>query len=449
MGAGQVGRHLATSLSTRPHEITVIDHDETLAEELRETLDVGVVCGNGGSVTTLAQADVPECDLFLSLTQNDSINLVSACVSKALGAKRAVTRIHPEIQREEWLFNYRERFDIDYLFSAERLTAVELFKSMRNPHGFIVEDIARGQIEIQQIRLETDAAVLGRELRNLELPERVRVAMIERSGDYIFPTGEDRLESGDLVTLCGRPFDLDKILNRFRPERGAPLKRRRKVIIFGGGEYGFSLAQMLEGAGAYDVRIMESDKARCEEIARSLNRTVVLHGDATSQQQLREEQIGEVDFFVATSLDDEDNVMSCLQARHQGAKYCLAIVHRSDYAEIISTNQDQLGILAAVSPRVVTSRDLLRFVSAEPYHEVVNLHANADILQLTLPENSEVIGRRVADVNWPTGCGLVGALWGQQARVPTGNDELRSGDVLYLIASPKARSAIKNLFIGR
>lgn len=449
MGAGQVGRHLATSLSTKLHEITVIDHDEAVAEELRETLDVGVVCGNGGSVTTLAQADVAECDLFLSLTQNDSINLVSGCVSKALGAKRAVSRIHPEIQREEWLFNYRERFDIDYLFSAERLTAVELFKSMRNPQGVIVEDIARGQIEIQQIRLEGDAPVLERDLQDLELPERVRVAMIQRDSSYIFPTGKDRLESGDLVTLCGRPFDLDRILNQFRADRVAPLKRRRKVIIFGGGEYGFSLAQMLEGGGAYEVRILESDKARCEEIAGSLNRTVVLHGDATSQQQLREEQIGEVDFFVATSLDDEDNVMSCLQARHQGAKYCLAIVHRSDYAEIISTNQDQLGILAAVSPRVVTSRDLLRFVSAEPYHEVVKLHSSADLLQLTLPESSKVIGRRVADLRWPSGCGLVGMLRGQEARVPTGVDELRSGDVLYLIASPKSRNAITNLFLGR
>ena len=76
---------MAASLSTKLHEITVIDHGEAVAEELRETLDVGVVCGNGGSVTTLAQADVAECDLFLSLTQNDSINLVSASISKALG----------------------------------------------------------------------------------------------------------------------------------------------------------------------------------------------------------------------------------------------------------------------------------------------------------------------------------------------------------------------------
>lgn len=445
MGAGQVGRHLASSLSTKLHEITVIDQSDATADELSETLDVGVVRGNGGSVTTLIEADVAECDLFLALTQNDAINLVSASVAKKLGARRAVSRVHPGAQREEWLFNYREHFQLDDMFSAERLTAVELFKYIRNPEGLLVEDIARGRIEVQQIRVDEATQWLERNLSTLEIPQRIRIALIQRGGRRIFPKGTDTLQNGDLVTLCGRPFELEKFLDIFQPNRASRRQARSAVLIFGGSEYGFTLAQMLEN-GPYDVRLMESDKQVCEQLAAELNRTVVLHGDATSMQQLREEQISETDFFIGASLDDEDNVMSCLQAKNLGARYCLAIVHRSDYADLIQKNQQQLGILAAVSPRVVTSRELLRFVTAEPFHEVVKLPSGVDLLQVTLQERGSLANSKVSDVKWPDGCGLVGWLREEEAKVPTGADVLEPGDVVYLIAHSSARRAITRLF---
>lgn len=135
VGAGEVGKHLAESLSTQLHNITVIEASEETSEDLNESLDASVLCGNGASATTLAEANVGECDLFLALTSLDNTNLVSASIAKSLGAKKTVSRVHASVQREEWLFDIRSHFNIDYLFSTERLAAVELAKFVRTLGG--------------------------------------------------------------------------------------------------------------------------------------------------------------------------------------------------------------------------------------------------------------------------------------------------------------------------
>ena len=161
IGAGEVGRHLAESLSTQLHNITLIEASQGRSDAINESLDASVLCGNGAAATTLAEANVGECDLFLALTSLDNTNLVSASIAKSLGAKKTVARVHASVEREEWLFDYRNHFGIDYLFSTERLAAVELVKFVRNPEGLVVEDIARGRIELHQYKVSADSLAVG------------------------------------------------------------------------------------------------------------------------------------------------------------------------------------------------------------------------------------------------------------------------------------------------
>jgi trk system potassium uptake protein TrkA len=180
VGAGEIGRHLATSLAKETHRISLIEANKELAEELEAALDAKVIYGDGTSVSDLADADVGECELFLAMSSSNTTNMMSASMAKSMGVPKVVSRVHPSLQREEWLFDFRGHFGIDHIFSSERLTAIELAKFVRNPDSLVVEELARGRIELQQILVSPTSQAINRKLRDLDAPEGVRVAMIKR-----------------------------------------------------------------------------------------------------------------------------------------------------------------------------------------------------------------------------------------------------------------------------
>ncbi|MGE9270513.1 MAG: Trk system potassium transporter TrkA, partial [Verrucomicrobiales bacterium] len=366
VGAGEIGRHLAASLSREAHSISVIENDPELAAELEQSIDAKVVCSDGTSVSALLEAGVGECELFLALTSSNTANLVSSSIAKKMGAPQVVCRVHPSLQREEWLFDFKNTFGVDHLFSSERLAAIELAKFIRNPDSLVVEEIARGRIELQQVEVDPKSDAIGKSLQDLKVPERTRVAMITRGAEHMVPNASSMMEAGDVVTIFGEPRKLRSFAERLHRKGD---RDGVKVVIFGGGEYGFSLAQMLESSDCR-VRIFEEDETVCKNLVDRLSNTTVIHADATVLAELEEEQVGNAAFFVAASPRDEDNVMSCLQAHTLGAGSCLSLIHRADYADAISSSGKHFGVEAAVSPRDATRREIERFLTSDRFHLV-------------------------------------------------------------------------------
>lgn len=441
VGAGEVGRHLATELSREAHSIAVIESSPRLAREMERGIDAKVICADGSSVHALAQANIGECDLFLALTSENTVNLMSASMAKAMGVETVVSRVHPGLQREEWLFDFRGHFGIDHLFSSERLTAIELAKFIRNPDSLSVEELARGKIEIQQVRVGAKSDAAGSTLEDLKAPERTRVAAITRNGDSFVPDAKAELEEGDVVTIFGEPRRLRTLAERL--QKGVKRGDSMRVVIFGGGEYGFALAQMLESWDCR-VRIFEKDEKVCQELTERLSDTTVINADATVVAELEEEQVGEADFFVATSLSDEDNVMTCLQANNIGAKNCLTIIHRADYARAIGSSGRHFGVVAAVSPREATRRDIERYLTEEKYY-IVRKFSAGQVIETDVASGANVVGLKVKEIGWPMGCVLVGLLRGLQAIVPGPDDVIEAGDRIYAMVSPKVRKKLLKL----
>lgn len=441
IGAGEVGRHLAVSLSREAHSITVIESNSVVAAELEQALDARVICADGTGVGVLLEAGIGECDLFLALTSSNTINVMAATIAKKLQATKVIARVHPELQREEWLFDYRGHFGIDHIFSSERLSAIELAKFIRNPDSLMVEEIARGRIELQQVRVSEKSDVIGKKLRDLKMPERTRVGSVMRGGEHFIPTAEDSMEMGDCVTIFGEPRKLQPFADRL--QKGHTSDEELRVVIFGGGEYGFTLAQMLESWNCR-VRIFEKDALRAQELTDRLSNTTVINTDGTVLSELEEEQVGEVDFFVATSGSDEDNVMTCLQANNLGAKNCLTLIHRADYAQAISGSGRHFGMLAAVSPREATRRDLEKFITSDKFH-VVKKVGSGEVIETTVEKGAIVAGKMVGEIEWPEGCVLVARTHGLHSSVPGPKDELDPGDVIYAMVTPKARKQFLKL----
>jgi trk system potassium uptake protein len=215
------------------------------------------------------------------------------------------------------------------------------------------------------------------------------------------------------------------------------------VVIFGGNEYGFTLAQMLESVECR-VRVFEKDPALCAELADRLSNTTIIRADATVVSELEEEQVGEADFFIATSADDEDNVMSCLQAHTLGVKNCLTLIHRADYALAISASGHHFGIRAAVSPREATRREIQRYITTNKFH-VLKSFPGADLLEIRVGKGSIAAGHTVHEIQWPPGVVLVGHLRGIHAEVPGPDVVLMAGDHIHAVVSGDARKAFLKL----
>ncbi len=442
LGAGEIGFYMAEQLTAKNHNICVIETNEEVARAVSDKLDVRVVTGNGTSVTVLEEAGIAECDVFYGLSSSDNTNVVAASIARPLGAKISIARVHADVQQDQWLFDFRSHFGVDYLFSSERLAAVELAKYIRNPDCLVVEEIARGRVELQQTKVSASTPACGKALRDLKLPARVRVGSIQRKDEVFIPDGDEVLQAGDVVTLFGATNLLSEAAAGFRDTR-AGIEQSR-VVIFGGGQYGLALAQMLEGS-RFRTRIFESDAKRCAVLSRLLQRTTLIHADGTSMTQLREEQVGEADFFVAATAQDEDNVMTCLQARDLGVKHCVTLIHRADYADAVMRAGARLGILGAVSPRVATSRELLRFTVERSANTLVTLNGGLEVMEFTVGESSGLAGQAVAQINWPKGSLLVSLTRGSSASVPAAADVLQTGDVLVAMVAPVAKKAFHRL----
>ena len=441
VGAGEIGQYLASVLSQESHNVSVIEKDAETAAELDQAIDAKVIHGNGSSVEDLVEADVGECDLFLALTSSNTANLMSASIAKKLGVNKVISRVHPGLQREEWLFDFKGHFGIDHIFSSERITAIELAKYVRNPDALFVEELARGRIELQQVKIGDKADACGVSLLELKTPAGIRLGMVLREGKHFVPEPRTVLQAADVVTIFGEPLKLRDFSGRLLGRQPKP--ERMRVVIFGGNEYGFSLAQMLESVDC-DVRIFEPDATLCAKLADRLDNTTVIRADATMVAELEEEQVGEADFFIGTSADDEDNVMSCLQAHTLGAKTCLALIHRADYAAVISASGRQLGILAAVSPREATRREIQRFITTDKYH-VMKSFEGAELIEMRVGRGSIAAGHMLHEVAWPAGVVLVGQVRGIHANVPGPDDVLLAGDHLYIVVAHTALKALVKL----
>jgi len=126
-------------------------------------------------------------------------------------------------------------------------------------------------------------------------------------------------------------------------------------------------------------------------------------------------------------------------------KQCRTLIHRSDYADAVMRVGKDLGILGAVSPRVATSRDLMRFMTPDTHTTLASLAGGGDVLEFTVSEKSRLANRRVADIEWPQGSMLVGLTHGSNAVVPAAEDVLAVGDSVVAITAPEAKKPFLRL----
>lgn len=429
LGGGTVGTWIADLLCRYRHDVTVVDTDAENVRRINNDLDVRAIQGSAAQSSVLFQAGAMGCDICLAVTGVDEVNIVAASMAKAMGVRRSVARVYAPVFRDVSTFDYQRHFGIDRLLSLEHLTAMELARSIRNPESITLEHFARGQLEVADFEITRQSNSLDKPLKQLALSPNVRLGTIKRRGKTWIPSANDELHRGDWISLIGRPEEVEALKKEFAKQA----QKHQFVVIAGGGETGYHLAKALD-AQRQRVLLLESDASRCDYLASHLERATVVCADATRKTTLEEERVGGCDYFVACIGNDENNIMSGIEAKSLGAKQVMAIVGRPDYAEIVG----KLGIDMAVSERDAMARQILGLMTEGSVLSQLQLpSSDIFVLELDVAENSVVTQSTLLDVQFPEGVLVAAVLQDDYVRVPTASDCLVTGNTA-LVLTPQA-----------
>ena len=424
-GAGTVGTSIADLLCAENHNVCLVDASRDALSLVEERLDVRTLCGSACDSIVLFQAGVQSADLVLAVTSLDEVNLVGASLAKAMGAKRSLARIFDQAYLDTSTFDYRRHFGIDRLLSLEHLTALELARAIRMPTLFAVENFARGGIEVQEFAVEEGSRGACVPLKDLKLPKNVRIGLISSDSRCIIAGANDIIEPGDHVTLFGSQEALEKVKQNYFEHKPPP---NLNVIIAGGGETGFNLARLLQ-KGRFNTVLMEAEAERCEYLAQRLPGTTILHADVTRQDEMQEARVGKAEIFVAATGRDEDNIVCGVEARELGCSRILSVVRRPDYANVL----ERLGIDVAVSPREVTSRQILGMVQGGVIIAGSGISkGDAEVWEVEIIEGAPVTKAPLKDVSLP-GCLIAAMVREDFVSVPGADDQLKAGDTAVVL----------------
>ncbi len=396
LGAGQVGTSVAESLVSEANDITVVDTDPARLALLQERFDLRTVAGNAASPSTLNQAGAGDADLLIAVTQSDQTNLCACRIAKSLfNLPTRIARVrsadfieHPELFDET-------NFAVDFSICPEQIITDYIVKLIEFPEALQVLEFAGGLVSLVAVRAFAGGPLVGHPLSDLRrhLPGAdARIAAIYRRDQPIIPHGNTVVEPGDEVFCLAATKNIRQVMRELRRMD----KSVKRVMIAGGGNIGHRLVRAIEND--YQVKVIDRNKQHAGWLAENVRKALVLQGDATDEKLLDEENIDRMDFFLALTNDDENNIMAALLAKRMGAQRVAALINRRTYADLLQGSQIDI----AISPAQTSIGTLLAHVRRGDVAAVHSLRRGAaEALELVVhgdAQSSQVVGRRIEEL---------------------------------------------------
>lgn len=318
LGAGNVGANLAQNLTQEASDITVVDQNADRLRELQDRFDIRTVRGMGSHPDVLRSAGAEDADMLIAVTDSDEINMVACQVAYTVfHTPTKIARIRSTAYLTHDSIFRNEAMPVDFIVNPEKIITDDICRLIDNPGALQVMDFASGLVQLVGIQAFYGGPLVGQELRYLRqhMPTvDTRVAAIFRRNRSILPKGNTIIEADDEVFFIAATGDIKAVMSEMRRTE----RPNRRLIIAGGGHIGQGLAKILEPK--YGVRVIERDQNRCHALSETLDRAIVLTGDASDKELLLEENIEETDVFCAVTNDDEANIMSSMLAKSLGIK---------------------------------------------------------------------------------------------------------------------------------
>ena len=437
-GAGDVGSYLAQMIANEEQDTYLIDNDGKKLEKVTQHNDIFGIKADATDVEVLKEAGIKDCDLLIAATSSQETNLLVCILAKKLGAKRTICRISNFEEISNDLRTFYQEIGIDHIISPVENAAQEIHQLIKHESFLDNYDFEGGKLSIFSIQINKNSPIANNcvlassEFHNLSF----KPLAILRAGETILVQAETIFLEGDIVYFISSPKGYETI-PLICGQQDFDIK---DVMILGASSIGVLTAEKLEKK--YKVILIEQDENKCNEIAVRLKKTLVIHGDGTDVNLLEEQNIQNMDAFIAVTGDSEINIISSLVAKSNGVRKTIAGVENIDYIKLSHT----IGIDTLINKKVIAANDILKYIRKGDVNSIATLNLDAEVIEFTVKEGSKISSKQLKYLDLPKMVNIAGVVRQGKGFIPFGDFKLEAGDRAIVLTNDETIHIIEKFF---
>ena len=444
VGCGKVGRALVEQLSKEGHYITIIDKNPEKIQSLTNLYDIMGIVGNGASYSVQMEAGIEDADLIISVTDSDELNLLCCTVAKQVGDCSAIARVRtPDYSKE--VSYLRDKLGLAMIINPELEAAKEAARILYLPTALEINSFAHGQAELIKIKVPEGNTIDGMTIAHLgrKIAPNILICAVERDGEVTIPAGDFTIQRGDIISFAASR----KVAKQFLEDIGFKTNQVSNTMIIGGGKSTYYLAKLLMNMGI-EVKIIESNRQKCEELSILLPKAIIINGDGTDEELLKEEGIETAESFVPLTGIDEENVMLTLYARKVSKAKVITKINRMTFKTVLN----DLDLGSVIYPRYITSEAIVAYVRAKRASrgsDIETLYhifdSKAEAIEFRIREESSVTEVCLANLSLKKNLLIAFINRNGKIIIPSGNDCIRVGDTVTIVTTHSGLKDIRDI----
>ncbi len=213
-GANQVSINLAKALEDNIRDVSIIEPSREKANQAAEELSKCIVHhGSGTDMNLFDDINMEDADFFLSLSEDDEANILSALLAKKHGAKRALV-----ITNDPEYLPILDSIGMDITINPRLITVSAILKHLRKGRVMSVFKLIE-DAEVMEIGVDDNSSIVNQKIAKVKFPENAIIGALLRKGEMMVPTEDIEIKAGDSVIIVAQPQAIEKIEKLFGSKR--------------------------------------------------------------------------------------------------------------------------------------------------------------------------------------------------------------------------------------
>ncbi len=350
-GAGRVGFRLAKLLSIK-HNVVIIDRNEEALDKIQESLDVLTMPGNVEDPKSYKSLQDKTIDIFIAVTDSDETNLISSIIaSEKINVKRKIIRLKNDFFARSSIAN---KIGITDAVFPYNLTAKSILSLLEFPRANNIKSFLQTSNKLISIRVDNGEEDLSVFKIN---SKKVKLIGIDSGKKFYIPTEDDKIKSGDMLYLFGEEDDIKQMCKRLNHTMPKNIKN---IAIFGADILGIEIAQML-GENGVRIKLIEKDLNKCKKASEILQSSATIINSKYGDFRLYDDEgLKNADMIIASTTNDEENIIKCIEAKEHGVPKVIAINNDIEHYNLMHS----LGIVVVRGPKVNAYNSIMEIIGS-------------------------------------------------------------------------------------